>query len=52
MYVHVNRQFNQRKQILKLYTFKSTCNIILTQQTGNNKDIDVERLIITYSYCK
>lgn len=52
MYVHVNTQFNQRKQILKIYTFKYTRNIILTQQTGNNKDNDVERLIITYSYCK
>lgn len=44
MYVHVNRQFNQRKQILKIYTFKYTCNIILTQQTGNNKDKVVEWL--------
>lgn len=52
MYVHINRQFNQRKQILKIYTFKYTCNIILTQQTGNNKDNDVEMLTITYSYCK
>lgn len=52
MYVHVNRQFNPRKQTLKIYTFKYTCNIILTQQTGNNKDKDVEMLSITYSYCK
>lgn len=44
MYVHVNRQFNHRKQILKTYTFKYTCNIILTQQTGNNKDKVVEWL--------
>lgn len=43
MYVHVNRQFNERKQILKIYTFyKYTCNIILTQQIGNNKDKEVE----------
>lgn len=46
MYVHVNRQFNQ------IYTFKYACNIILTQQTGNNKDKMVEMLTITYSYCK
>lgn len=38
----------RNENILKIYTFKY--NIILTQQTGDNKDNTVERLTTTYSY--